>query len=731
MPLPAPPRLDDRTYQQILAEALARVPVHTPEWTNFNDSDPGVTLLQLFSFMSENLLYRSNQIPERAHRTFLRLLGVPMRPGAAAEGVVTIANERGPVQTITLPRGIPVFAGGIGFVTRNALDVLPIEGRVYIRRRVRATQTTASTTQIYQQVYGSYTEDLEFYETVAIQPPASARGATTIDLSDDSTVDHALWIALLARASDRRRPCQVRADIAGKTLSLGLMPYLDETDRALRPGVAPGGAQATPLAFHISTDVLEAGRAPRYERLDVRADTNPLEDLSIVQITLPQQVVTWQNLDPLEPGVGDFPPSLEDDEDVAPRVLAWIRVSAPSTSGAAASALKARFSWAGINAARVAQRIQVQGEMLGEASGDPDQVFTLANRPVIVDTIDLRVGGEPWTCIDDLLAAPSEVPSNATTASVAPAQGGNARVFVADRESGEIRMGNGLRGARPRGTVVASYAYGGGTAGNVDIGAIKTSPQLPAGFKVSNPLPTRGGNEGETVEAAERAIPAFIRHAGRAVVAQDFKDIVQRTPGVEIARVEVLPLFHPDYGRPAAGVITILVVPGGGTDAPVPDRVFLDAVCSHLDPARLVTTEVHVYGPKYVSISISIGIDVVAGRDIAPVREAVKAEIRRFLSPSTGGPDEQGWPLEKSVEDREVWAAATRVRDVAAVRNLWMWDAAGQRIDRLALAGLELPRLDRIVVSLGDPEDLAVTVEMAAGRPPAKRLPVPVLPVEC
>ena len=61
MPLVVP-KIDDRKYDQILAEALARIPVHNPEWTNFNDSDPGITLVQLFAFMTENLLYRSNLI---------------------------------------------------------------------------------------------------------------------------------------------------------------------------------------------------------------------------------------------------------------------------------------------------------------------------------------------------------------------------------------------------------------------------------------------------------------------------------------------------------------------------------------------------------------------------------------------------------------------------------------------------------------------------------------------
>ena len=49
------PTIDDRSYRQILDEALRRIRVHTPEWTNFNESDPGVTLLQVFAFLAESL----------------------------------------------------------------------------------------------------------------------------------------------------------------------------------------------------------------------------------------------------------------------------------------------------------------------------------------------------------------------------------------------------------------------------------------------------------------------------------------------------------------------------------------------------------------------------------------------------------------------------------------------------------------------------------------------------
>src|SRR5439155_13501709 len=129
-----------------------------------------------------------------------------------------------------------------------------------------------------------------------------------------------------------------------------------------------------------------------------------------------------------------------------------------------------------------------------------------------------------------------------------------------------------------------------------------------------------------------------LRHRNRAVSREDFDDIVRRTPGIDLGRVDILPMFHPEMGTLAPGVVTVLVVPNDRArpEAPVPDQFFLRAVCEYLEPRRVLTSEVHVRGPEYVGIWLSIGITVVPGRDIATVREAVKAAVRLILSPIFG-----------------------------------------------------------------------------------------------
>lgn len=135
MPIPEP-TFDTRSYRDILAEALARIRVHNPEWTNFNDADPGVTLLQLFAFMSESIIYRANRIPERNRRKYLRLLGLGVRAPAASQGLVTFSNPRGPLTPINLATDQELFAGKVPFRTGNGLSVLAIEARLYYKQPV-------------------------------------------------------------------------------------------------------------------------------------------------------------------------------------------------------------------------------------------------------------------------------------------------------------------------------------------------------------------------------------------------------------------------------------------------------------------------------------------------------------------------------------------------------------------------------------------------------------------
>lgn len=84
MPLPLP-NLDDRSYADLVAEAVAQIPVEAPEWTDHNPADTGIVLIELLAWLTEMVLYRVNQIPDTNQAAFLTLLrGSPLQLPADA-----------------------------------------------------------------------------------------------------------------------------------------------------------------------------------------------------------------------------------------------------------------------------------------------------------------------------------------------------------------------------------------------------------------------------------------------------------------------------------------------------------------------------------------------------------------------------------------------------------------------------------------------------------------------
>ncbi|MCK7496568.1 MAG: GPW/gp25 family protein [Comamonadaceae bacterium] len=233
MPLPEP-TFDSCNCREILAEALARIPAHTPEWTNFNDSDPGITLLQLFAFLTESIIYRANLIPERNRNKFLRLLGVPMQAASPARGLIAFERAGAELQVTTLEAGLTLYAGNVPFRTGDGLDVLPVAARLYYKSLLPPARA-AEVATLYRQLYASQLaagETAEYYETRSFAPSVAGSALASLDLGTE-TVDGSLWVALLARPRDDVDA--VRACLAGKTLTLGMMPALADGGDVLYP----------------------------------------------------------------------------------------------------------------------------------------------------------------------------------------------------------------------------------------------------------------------------------------------------------------------------------------------------------------------------------------------------------------------------------------------------------------------------------------------------------------
>src|SRR2546423_9061512 len=126
------PNLDDRTFEQIRDEAIRLIPQYCPEWTNYNPSDPGITLIELFSWMTEMVLYRLNKVPDKVYLTLLDLIGVRLRPPTPSRSMLTFHLVEGYQGGAWVPRGTQVATeqtedgDPIVFETEEDLFVSPV-----------------------------------------------------------------------------------------------------------------------------------------------------------------------------------------------------------------------------------------------------------------------------------------------------------------------------------------------------------------------------------------------------------------------------------------------------------------------------------------------------------------------------------------------------------------------------------------------------------------------------
>lgn len=705
------PILDNRTYEQLREELVKRIPVYAPEWTNHNESDPGIALLELFAYLGESLLFRFNQIPDTTKVAFLALLGVKRRPAQPAHVLLCASTEA--AAGVQVLGGTPAAAGSVRFLTDDEVYVWPLDS-VAVGKVPAPVSTTPSKAERERRAAALAFEKLKdsdaaFYETQQVPDDPTTADATTLDVS--STLDTSLWIALV------RKPTSDLEALRGRTIFVGVafneevsLPFAledlepEEAEQFRSTGLT---AAPPPMLWQLWTP------GDTFTPLAVVGDTTGgLVQTGVVKVVLPKQ------LPPLEgtpSGGKDSPPPLAD-EKLQRLVVGWLRVSRPK--GANDSIRRVR--WVGLNAVGADQRADAGPELLGVGTGNGGQQVTLSERQVLPGTTVLEVeevdGWHEWQEVEEFTASRTDD-----------------RHFTIDHTEGVIAFGTRhvpQIGERIR---VRSYRTGGGLAGNVAAKAVSAFSGV-GGVKVLNPLAATGGADAATLIEALDAIPEIVHRRDRVVVAADFSALAAMVTGV--ARAETLPLLHPDNPSfEAAGVVSVVVFPEEDflrPDAPTPDHELLRRVARDLDQRRLVTTELYVIPPTYVPVVVSVGVKVRDGYQVDAVRRWVELILRQYLAPLPPyGPDGGGWPLGRTVRRAELEAVAVQVDGVEFIEDdLLLGVPQGTGVDKVSKLELErwqVPQVVDITVVSGPPLPLGDSYEPSA--PP--KIPVPLPPEVC
>jgi predicted phage baseplate assembly protein len=657
MPLPAP-NLDDRRFQDLVDDAKRLVQRRCPEWTDHNVSDPGVTLIETFAYVVDQVLYRLNRVPERSYITFLELMGVELFPPSAARVDVTLWLTAELEEDLVVESGTEVAtrrrrtSEAVVFTTIEDLHILRCQ-RVYVMTAGRDTQPFDQSGEL------------------ANERPVAA-------FSPTPQIDDALLIGL-----DRAVPnCAVALHVECEAEGHGI----DPTD--------------PPWTW-------EALGPEGWVRCDVDDHTGGFNSPGDIVVHVPaahtetvleERSAGWLRCR-LTPPRNEDQPMYTDTPLIAGLTAATIGGTVTAVHGA-----------------------DVFDELTGVSEGVPGQRFELLRKPVVASERPVVVevagpeGWEPWEQVQGFGESGEDdlhwrLSANEGAIVFGPA------VRLADgspRQYGAIPPA----GAHVR---VRRYRTGGGRLGNVAAHEIVTlKSAIPFIGRVDNRRPATGGVDGETLSAAKTRGPLVLGTRNRAVTARDYEQLAREaTP--EVARVRCLPVDDggrptSDEGGTAGGV-RVLLVPTVAPDEHgritfdqlVPTESMMATVRDYLDERRMIGARVVITPPRYLGVTAVIRLRARMRADPEQVRQGTLDALYRYFDPLRGGPEGDGWAFGRPILLGEVFGVAQRVEGVDLIEDARMFPAdpiTGQRGDAITRIDLDP---DSLVFSYGHQVQVVTT----------------------
>jgi hypothetical protein len=673
MPLQAP-NLDDRRFADLVAEAKSRIPRYAPEWTDHNTSDPGITLIQLFAWLGEMIMYRLNKVPDASYVSYLRLLGIERKPAMPARAEVTFTPTNTGDPTVLVPKGSQLSAE--------------------VKTQPSAIVTAVPAPEDDQPVTFETDEPIYVLRS-ALEAVQVFDGVDFIDYTEANQPGGKSYPAFGSRARD------------GSSLMLGFNADgkfpIDEINLAIRAFNDPSmlrevSCDSSAPAARPPARIIWEYWAGLWKELQVRKDET-------IALTASGHVYLVGPRDIQKATLGRF----------TDKVRYWIRCRLTQSQYELAPELDAVL----INTVRATAVATARDEVAGSSEGQPGQSFVLGNGPIYANAsispdallllkrkqkespnefeqekldkalrerelskgfwleVDEGQGLKPWEEVEDFFSSDADD-----------------RHYLLNRATGQITFGDGERGAIPvagnNNIVVRYYRYGGGARGNVGANTINEMVSSVAGIDtVTNHYAAEAGADEESEADTKARAPKEIKARDRAVTLKDFEFIARQTPGVRVRRAHALPLHHPQFPNvKVPGAITVVIVPESKDPKPLPSEGTMQTVCGYLSQRRLLTNEVFVAPPKYKQIHIEASVVATPTANPAKVRADVETELSRYFHPLEGGPDGQGWPMGGDVFYSEVFRVALNVDGVRTVNDMRIV-VDGERLGRCEDAKIE------------------------------------------
>ena len=648
------PDLDDRTYEELRADALKRLPVHAPEWTDHNVHDPGITILELLAWLVETYGYQLDRVTDDHRRKYLELVGVTPRPPRSASVELSVGSSEETAEG-ELPARTPVLVETpdreeVRFETETDLVLTPatIDAVVSEHARGRTDHTAANTSE--GRSFPAFGTEASVGNALYLgfdgDPFAGGdRLDLVVDFHDDGLPDP---------AGDRHDPIRFVPSIAV------VWERLTEPDRWYRDDAW----EELDLVHDGTNAFYTGGRIEIAEPPDWRGEAEAAailtRDTPLIWVRAVARPRDDDDTGRRLPTCAERSGLLGSSSDGAVRD----RTSGPTER----YELPPTFDAIRTNVVVARQRERVPSEGLerldrpgderpayppNETAAARSQRFAFPTAPVV--DAEVVVGSTRWTAVDDFGAA-----------------GPDDRYYVLDRERGTVTFGDGRRGTIPlpgQPVTASDVVYGGGPQGNVPRGSTWTIEGPEGPLEVDPLTRATGGRGAESIAAAFDRARDQQHTPYRAVTASDHRAIAMRTPGVRVGRAAAV-VDCTDDASGSPNEVTVVVIPFGPPGRrPIPTRGFLEAVDYQLCAHSLLTDRISVSAPTYVSVRVTAEVVAADGVPHDDVLEAAAERLETFIDPLEGY-DGNGWPFDRPVHRSDVFEVLAGLPAVADVIDI-------------------------------------------------------------
>lgn len=340
----------------------------------------------------------------------------------------------------------------------------------------------------------------------------------------------------------------------------------------------------------------------------------------------------------------------------------------------------------------VRQCTLVPPTVIGSSNGEPGLRLALPGAPVVLDTVvvEVREGGtwRAWERRRSLF-----VDDTGGRLSVATSDSPGYMLEVDAEGTTWVVFGDGEFHRRPpvgQNNVRATFAVGGGAAGNVAAGTVRKivdKARVPNLATATNEERAVGGADPEPLDRAARFAPLAFRSGDRAVTIRDHVTLALQVPGVAKVRARTV----------AWNRVDLYVAPAGPAWAPIDDQL-RDRIHAWFEDRRMIGTSVRVQDATPVAVDVGVDVFVEPHYNSAAVRQQAEDAVRALLAYDAV---DFGRPLYLS-KVYEALEALPGVRAATVTRFLRAGDAvrpAPPDLDRLGLRGDVLTLVRRTIAS--------------------------------